>query len=45
MQTPEQSRAMTSAILCNHANEVPSTCVCEPNCYCKENTCKKALNN
>lgn len=27
-------------ILCNHANENPSSCICEIDCYCKANTCK-----
>lgn len=25
-----------SAILCEHANEVPSTCRCEYDCYCRQ---------
>jgi hypothetical protein len=25
--------------LCEHANEVPVTCPCEPGCYCKGRTC------
>lgn len=30
-----------SAILCNHANENPGHCPCEPDCYCRQdsNTC------
>lgn len=31
-----------SPLICNHANEVPSTCTCPADCYCKENTCKFA---
>lgn len=32
---------MTSdAIFCEHANEVPYTCPCDADCYCKENTCR-----
>ena len=26
-----------SAILCNHANENPGHCPCEPDCYCRQN--------
>jgi len=34
--TPEP----TSAVCCNHANEVPAQCVCATNCYCKaEGSC------
>lgn len=29
-----------SCILCNHANEVPMSCDCSPDCYCKSHTCK-----
>lgn len=28
------------AIFCAHANEVPSRCPCESDCYCKSHTCK-----
>ena len=28
------------AMFCNHANEVPQSCPCADNCYCKDNTCK-----
>lgn len=27
-------------MLCEHANEVPAECKCEPDCYCKQNSCK-----
>lgn len=30
----------TSAMFCNHANEVPGWCTCSEDCYCKENTCR-----
>ncbi len=29
----------TLAVFCDHANEVPMTCRCADNCYCKGNTC------
>lgn len=29
-----------SAIYCNHANEMPATCPCDDDCYCKEHSCK-----
>jgi hypothetical protein len=29
-----------SPILCDHANEVPNTCTCDEDCYCKSHTCK-----
>lgn len=33
---------MSSALLCNHANEVPTgPCQCELNCYCRGRTCKQ----
>ncbi len=28
-----------SALYCEHANEVPSCCNCDANCYCKGRTC------
>lgn len=28
------------AIYCNHANEMPASCPCDDDCYCKENSCK-----
>lgn len=28
------------AMHCEHANEVPQTCPCPPNCYCKNHTCR-----
>lgn len=28
------------AIFCIHANEVPQTCLCADDCYCKSHTCK-----
>ena len=30
----------SSAVLCEHANEVPGECKCSDNCYCKTHTCK-----
>lgn len=30
----------TAAYLCEHANEVPQWCPCDPGCYCKHHTCK-----
>ncbi len=29
-----------SAIYCEHANEMPQTCPCPADCYCKEHSCK-----
>lgn len=31
---------MKNAMFCGHANEVPSQCACDNDCYCKSNTCK-----
>lgn len=31
-----------SAIYCEHANEVPYSCSCDAECYCKEHTCKRS---
>jgi hypothetical protein len=31
-----------SAMLCQHANEVPVFCDCPKDCYCKKHTCKKS---
>ena len=28
-----------SCQMCEHANEVPGSCPCRPDCYCKTNTC------
>lgn len=28
------------AVMCAHANEVPSRCRCAPGCYCKSHTCR-----
>ncbi len=30
----------TPAVYCDHANEVPCTCPCANNCYCKSYTCR-----
>jgi hypothetical protein len=32
-----------SPVLCEHANECPQTCPCEPGCYCKTHTCKPQI--
>jgi len=29
-----------SAVMCEHANEVPQMCPCRARCYCKSHTCK-----
>lgn len=29
-----------SAVYCEHANEMPATCPCDAECYCKENSCR-----
>lgn len=34
-------RTETSSLYCEHANEVPSQCRCDANCYCKQHTCKR----
>lgn len=31
---------ISSPIYCDHANENPSRCICQADCYCKANTCK-----
>lgn len=31
---------MKSALLCEHANEMPMICPCEEDCYCKYYSCK-----
>jgi hypothetical protein len=33
-----------SPVLCSHANEVPASCDCSPECYCKSNTCDSTAN-
>lgn len=33
------------AIHCEHANEVPYTCPCDAECYCKEHTCRSRVSN
>lgn len=38
-----QAEGDRSPIGCNHANEVPSVCGCDIDCYCKLNTCKESL--
>jgi len=42
-ETPEMSIAeiaeWRSAMMCDHANEVPIGCPCATNCYCKSHTC------
>jgi AAA domain len=34
---------MTEAMFCEHANEVPVSCPCPPDCYCKTHSCKGSL--
>lgn len=31
---------VTSAVFCNHANEMPAVCPCQPDCYCKFHACR-----
>lgn len=31
----------TSALYCEHANEVPMICKCDDSCYCKQHSCKE----
>ncbi len=31
----------TSAICCEHANEMPYQCPCDDDCYCKQHSCKE----
>lgn len=33
-------RRQTSAMFCEHANEMPSYCPCTLDCYCKANACR-----
>lgn len=35
----------TSSMYCEHANEMPHTCPCDYNCYCKYNSCKSPSRN
>jgi hypothetical protein len=37
---PPEPPNTLSPVFCEHANEVPQTCPCPPNCYCKNHTCK-----
>lgn len=39
LQTPPNA---TSALFCDHANEMPATCPCQPDCYCKANACRNS---
>ncbi len=32
---PVNPLAVSDALLCNHANEVPVECICGSNCYCR----------
>jgi hypothetical protein len=34
---------MIDAMFCEHANEVPQSCPCKPDCYCKTRTCRPKL--
>lgn len=34
-------RIYKSAILCEHANEMPNVCPCDADCYCKAHSCKE----
>lgn len=34
-----------SPVYCEHANEMPSTCPCKLNCYCKFNACRSPNRN
>lgn len=36
----ERSRRSESPIFCEHANEMPGTCPCPSDCYCKFNSCR-----
>lgn len=36
-------RMWQSSMFCEHANEVPGSCSCEEDCYCKLNTCKTKI--
>lgn len=38
-----ETQTVKSAIFCDHANEVPVYCLCSPDCYCKEHTCKPRI--
>jgi len=37
---PEETKTSTSAIYCEHANEMPAQCPCPDDCYCKAHSCK-----
>lgn len=30
-----------SPVFCEHANEMPSRCPCDPDCYCKSHSCRQ----
>jgi hypothetical protein len=36
----QEACEQTPAWACDHANEVPCSCPCASNCYCKSHTCK-----
>ncbi len=39
---PRVVRRYTSAMFCEHANEVPMGCPCRPDCYCRhEGSCRR----
>lgn len=35
----------TSAMYCDHANEMPAWCPCDSNCYCKFYSCRSPFRN
>src|SRR5579872_1909497 len=39
----KRRRTEGSAVFCEHANENPSHCPCDENCYCKSRTCKQEI--
>lgn len=34
-----------AAMFCDHANEVPMSCPCDSECYCKEHTCRSTASH
>ncbi len=36
-------KSIPSAMLCDHANEVPAVCKCNSDCYCKTHTCRELI--
>jgi len=39
MRRRTKSKDLPGAAFCEHANENPAVCPCDPKCYCKSHTC------